>query len=68
MKKRIGWGCVSLAIALVSLAINYYLAYRVYSMVGADNIMWLLFWVNLPLVAFLNVITNVIQKMYSEEE
>jgi hypothetical protein len=43
MDKRLGWGCVSAVFGLISMAISFYLQYRVFMIVGADNLMWFLF-------------------------
>ena len=66
MNKKLTWGCVSLIIALLSLAISFYLQYRVFSIVGADNLMWFLLWANLPLTVILSTIVNVIMKLYED--
>jgi hypothetical protein len=66
MNKKLTWGCVSLIIALLSLAISFYLQCRVFSIVGADNLMWFLLWANLPLTILFSTIANVIMKLYED--
>jgi hypothetical protein len=66
MNKKLTWGCVSLVIALLSMAISFYLQFRVFNIVGADNLMWFLFWSNLPLTIIFSTIANVIMKLYDD--
>lgn len=67
MKKRLGWGCISLILALLSAGMSFYIQYRVLAIIGADSLMWFLFWANMPLYIIFTTIVNVVMKIYEEE-
>lgn len=49
---------------LVSLPITIYLQYKILTMVGATELMWFLFWANVPTV----IIIQVLIKFATEEK
>jgi len=50
----------------VTLPIGLYLQYKVLSMVGATDVMWLLFWVNIPVYLFVSILSKIFE-VYGDE-
>lgn len=51
-------GIISL---FVTLPIMFYLQYKVFTLVGATEVMWLLYWVQLPLIVLLQIVTKLLE-------
>lgn len=50
---------MGLLAVLVSLPISFYLNYKIMTLVNATELMWFLFWVNLPLVFLMHAINKI---------
>jgi hypothetical protein len=56
------WAVVSGILGLfVFMPIAFYLQFRVLQAVEATTVMWLLFWVNMPLGLLINVISKIFE-------
>lgn len=44
---------------LVTLPISLYLQYKILGLVHATDVMWLLFWANVPLIVLFSVISKI---------
>lgn len=53
---------VGLVGIFLTLPITFYLQYKVFSIIGATELMWFLFWVNLPFVILIQVISRMVDK------
>lgn len=51
---------VALVTILLSLPITFYLQYKVFSIIGATELMWFLFWMNLPILILLQLISKLL--------
>lgn len=49
----------SLLAIFLSLPIGLYLQYRILQGVNATNVMWLLFWVNIPLLVLIQSVAKI---------
>lgn len=47
----------------VSVPIGLYLQYKILSMVHATDVMWLLFWVNVPVLILFQIISKVAESV-----
>ena len=47
----------------VILPIQFYLQYQILERVNATQLMWFLFWVNLPTVILMQVVTKIAEKV-----
>lgn len=51
-------GVISL---FVSLPISFYLQWHVYQMIHATDVMWLLFWVQFPVLIVMQAISKIVE-------
>jgi hypothetical protein len=49
---------LALLAVFVSLPIGFYLQFRILGLVNATNVMWLLFWANVPSVVLFQIVTK----------
>ncbi|BCY18668.1 hypothetical protein hrd7_25170 [Leptolinea sp. HRD-7] len=69
MKKTkvvVAFGCIEIVISLLSLAASTYVNFRILDLIKADNLMWFLFWGNLPLLLILKTMAEVAKSFLSE--
>jgi hypothetical protein len=50
---------MGLVVILVSMPIAVYLQYKILTLVNATELMWFLFWVNVPLVILMQAISKI---------
>ena len=48
---------------VVSLPITFYLQYKILSMIQATDVMWLLFWVNVPMFILIQVVSKIAESV-----
>lgn len=52
---------VGLFAIFLMLPITFYLQYKVFSIIGATELMWFLFWVNLPLAILMQIVSKLLE-------
>lgn len=56
---------VGLLTTFVTLPVSLYLQYKILERVQASDVMWLLFWVNLPLIILMSVVSKIADSIRS---
>ena len=54
---------VCLVLGLGGLAVGAFLQFLILQKVGADSLMWFLFWFNIPVVIVLNILNEVLKRV-----
>jgi hypothetical protein len=54
---------VGLLAVFVSMPIGLYLQYKILSLVQATDVMWLLFWINIPVLVLFQIISKVAESV-----
>lgn len=65
MKKKLVL-IIGLLGGFVIMPILWYLIYKVLTMVGATELMWFLFWIYIPVGAFVHILTQIAKNMKDE--
>lgn len=52
---------ILLILSLICLPISFYLSYKTYTMIGATELMWFLYWVNMPVIIIVQIINKLIE-------
>jgi hypothetical protein len=54
---------VGLLAVFVSMPIGLYLQYKILTLVQATDVMWLLFWINIPVLILFQIISKVAESV-----
>jgi hypothetical protein len=65
MKKTLG--CLAAIIGLLYLPLSFYSSWLLYQHVQATDVMWLLFWINVPITTILAFIGKIIEQLGKNE-
>ncbi len=52
---------ILLILSLICLPISFYLSYKTYTMIGATELMWFLYWINMPVIIIVQIISKLIE-------
>jgi len=53
---------IGLLSVFIILPVQFYLQYQVLARVNATELMWFLFWVNLPLIVLMQIVNKLVEK------
>ncbi len=53
---------VQFTLMLIMLPIGFYLQYKVFTIIGATELMWFLFWANMPIIIIIQIISKSLEK------